>query len=98
MQSRPKPGYPSRSSMSQAPIIPQNRGSLLQAGSLHLLAALTLATSTTAAAAARPIAYATEQVISADDTPAEIVEKAAKVLPRANQSAWMRHERTFFLH
>jgi alpha-L-fucosidase len=45
-----------------------------------------------------PIAYATEQVIEPGDSPAVIVEKAAKVLPRPNQTDWMRLERTFFLH
>ena len=45
-----------------------------------------------------PVDYATEQVLSPGDSPAVIVEKAAKVLPRANQTAWMRLERTFFLH
>jgi len=48
--------------------------------------------------AAPAIPYATEHVIAADDSPAVIAEKAAKVLPRPNQSAWMRLERTFFLH
>jgi alpha-L-fucosidase len=50
------------------------------------------------AGAAEPLRYATEQVIAPTDTPATIAEKAAKVLPRANQAAWMRLERTFFLH
>ena len=45
-----------------------------------------------------PIEYSTVQVISPEDSPAVIAEKAAKVLPRPNQSAWMRLERTFFLH
>jgi alpha-L-fucosidase len=44
------------------------------------------------------IPYSTEQVISNGDSPAVIAEKAAKVLPRANQTDWMRLERTFFLH
>jgi alpha-L-fucosidase len=44
------------------------------------------------------IAYSTLQVISNGDSDAVIAEKAAKVLPRANQTAWMRLERTFFLH
>lgn len=44
------------------------------------------------------IPYAQEHVISADDSPAVILEKAAKVLPRPNQSAWMRLEWIFFLH
>ncbi len=52
-------------------------------------------TSTTVPA---PIPFATEQVIHAGDSPAVIAEKAAKVLPRANQTDWMRLERTFFLH
>jgi alpha-L-fucosidase len=45
-----------------------------------------------------PIPYATLQVISNGDSDAVIAEKAAKVLPRANQTDWMRLERTFFLH
>ncbi|HEV2437782.1 MAG TPA: discoidin domain-containing protein [Verrucomicrobiae bacterium] len=44
------------------------------------------------------IPYATVQVISNGDSAAVIAEKAAKVLPRPNQTAWMRLERTFFLH
>ena len=47
---------------------------------------------------AAPIPYATEQVINDGDSDAVIAEKAAKVLPRANQTDWMRLERTFFLH
>jgi hypothetical protein len=49
-------------------------------------------------AAAPSILYSSVQVIGKDDTSAAIAEKAAKVLPRANQTAWMRMERTFFLH
>ena len=45
-----------------------------------------------------PIPYATEQVVNEGDSDAVIAEKAAKVLPRANQTDWMRLERTFFLH
>lgn len=45
-----------------------------------------------------PIEYATEQFISKDDSSAVIAEKAAKVLPRPNQTDWMRLERTFFVH
>jgi alpha-L-fucosidase len=45
-----------------------------------------------------PIAYSTLQVISNGDSEAVIAEKAAKVLPRPNQTAWMRLERTFFVH
>ena len=47
---------------------------------------------------AAPIEYATMQVVEPDDTSATIIEKAAKVLPRPNQTTWMRQERTFFLH
>ena len=49
-------------------------------------------------AAVLPIDYSTMQVISNGDSDAVIAEKAAKILPRANQTAWMRLERTFFLH
>ena len=52
----------------------------------------------TLAGAAEPIPYATEQVINDGDSAAVIAEKAAKVLPRTNQTDWMRLERTFFLH
>jgi alpha-L-fucosidase len=45
-----------------------------------------------------PIPFSTMQVIGEGDSDAVIAEKAARVLPRANQSAWMRLERTFFLH
>jgi len=44
------------------------------------------------------IPYSTMQVISNGDSDAVIVEKAAKVLPRPNQTDWMRLEWTFFLH
>ena len=37
-------------------------------------------------------------MISNGDSDAVIAEKAAKVLPRANQTDWMRLEWTFFLH
>lgn len=50
------------------------------------------------AGAAGPIPYASEHVVAPGDSAAVISEKAAKVLPRPNQSAWMRMERTFFLH
>jgi alpha-L-fucosidase len=51
-------------------------------------------------AAANPgvIDYSIEHKILPGDSPSVIVEKAAKVLPRPNQTAWMRLERTFFLH
>ena len=45
-----------------------------------------------------PIEYSIVQSISANDSSAVIAEKAAKVLPRPNQTAWMRLERTFFIH
>ena len=45
-----------------------------------------------------PVEYSTVQLISAGDSAEVIAEKAAKVLPRPNQTAWMRLERTFFLH
>ena len=44
------------------------------------------------------IPYATMHVINEGDSEVVIAEKAAKVLPRANQTEWMRLERTFFLH
>ena len=48
--------------------------------------------------ASAQISYATTQEIADGDSVAVIAEKAAKVLPRANQTDWMRLERTFFLH
>jgi len=45
-----------------------------------------------------PIEYSAVQYISGDDSSEVIAEKAAKVLPRPNQTAWMRLERTFFVH
>lgn len=50
--------------------------------------------------AAQPaqVDYATLQFIAPGDSAAVIAEEAAKVLPRPNQTAWMRLERTFFLH
>ena len=44
------------------------------------------------------IEYSSQQYISSSDSIAVIAEKAAKVLPRPNQTAWMRLERTFFIH
>jgi alpha-L-fucosidase len=44
------------------------------------------------------IEYSTSHVISAEDSAEVAAEKAAKVLPRSHQSAWMRLERTFFIH
>lgn len=48
--------------------------------------------------ASSTIPYATEQVVNDGDAATTIAEKAAKVLPRQNQTDWMRLERTFFLH
>jgi alpha-L-fucosidase len=44
------------------------------------------------------IPYSTMQVISDGDSAEVIAEEAAKVLPRPNQTDWMRLEWTFFLH
>ena len=59
---------------------------------LLLLPALALAQTPAATPDPKPapIDYATVQVVSAADSSAVVAEKAAKVLPRANQSAWMR--------
>ncbi len=55
--------------------------------------------SSTSADAKEPtIPYATLQEIANNDSEAEIIEKAAKVLPRQNQTDWFRMERTFFIH
>jgi alpha-L-fucosidase len=45
-----------------------------------------------------PIEYSSQQYISSGDSGSVIAEKAAKVLPRLNQTDWMRLERTFFIH
>jgi len=70
--------------------------------SIGLLMSVSMAhgqsTSKTKAPASAPIEYSTVQFISSDDSSAVIAEKAAKVLPRPNQTAWMRLERTFFIH
>jgi len=50
------------------------------------------------AANAAPIPPATEHLINEGDSDAVVIAKAAKVLPRRNQTDWMRLERTFFLH
>jgi alpha-L-fucosidase len=42
--------------------------------------------------------YSAQQLILDSDSDARIAEKAAKVLPRSNQTEWMRLERTFFIH
>lgn len=44
------------------------------------------------------IPFSTLQHVSSSDSADVAVEKAAKVLPRPNQTAWMRLERTFFIH
>jgi alpha-L-fucosidase len=44
------------------------------------------------------ISYSTEQVVTDKDSEQVIAEKSAKVLPRPNQSAWMRLEQTYFIH
>ena len=44
------------------------------------------------------VKYGATQVIAADDSDSAIAEKAAKVLPQLNQSAWMRLEQTYFIH
>src|SRR5512133_3222236 len=67
----------------------------LTAFTLGCSLAVTLAQNSVAPA---PIPYSTEQVINEGDYPGVVAEKAAKVLPRPNQTAWMRLERTFFLH
>ncbi len=48
-------------------------------------------------AAPATVGYAAVQVIS-NASSVLAAEKAAKVLPRPIQTAWMRLERTFFLH
>jgi len=68
--------------------------------SLATLASILLAApaSPSASPKSAQVDYSTEQVILPGDSQEVIVERAAKVLPRANQTAWMRLERTFFLH
>ena len=48
--------------------------------------------------AADEVTYNTLQHITSADSQGEIMSKAAHVLPRANQTDWMRLERTFLLH
>ena len=45
-----------------------------------------------------PIEYSTIQSTTSNDSSEAIAEKAAKVLPRPDQTDWMRLERTFFIH
>ncbi len=64
-----------------------------------MLAAVQAQTAPTPSVASRaPIDFAHVQLIDPGDSPETIVEKAAKVLPRPNQTTWMRLERTFFIH
>jgi len=65
---------------------------------IGLFSFLALADIRSHAQAVTQIGYSNIQTIEAGDSDAVIVEKAAKVLPRANQSEWMGLERTFFLH
>ncbi len=51
-----------------------------------------------AAGAAGTVPYSEVQLVGAADSVHAAAAKAAKVLPRPNQVAWMRLERTFFLH
>ncbi|HKW30040.1 MAG TPA: discoidin domain-containing protein [Verrucomicrobiae bacterium] len=60
--------------------------------------ALGFSLKTISVAAPAQIPWSTMQVISNGDSESLMVEKAARVLPRANQTDWMRLERTFFLH
>lgn len=67
-----------------------------------ILGVLSLATwpmlASSPAAKCASVEYAAVQEISSWDSSEVIAEKAAKVLPRPNQTVWMRQERTFFLH
>ena len=86
------------STMKTAPIYYLKR--LPQAG--FILGVLSLAAwpvlASTPASKCAQVDYSTVQVVAPGDSDAVIAEKAAKVLPRPNQTAWMRQERTFFLH
>lgn len=44
------------------------------------------------------VEYSTLQHITPNDSEQMILEKASRVLPRRNQTDWMRLERTFFIH
>jgi alpha-L-fucosidase len=63
-----------------------------------ILVGLALTSSRASSQESTLIEYSTTHEIDAQDSPAMVVEKAAKTLPRPNQTAWMRLERTFFLH
>ena len=78
--------------------LPEMKMNTARVSMRRLFGGLGLATAAVMAAAPPPIPYASEHVVEPGDSPAVIAEKAAKVLPRPNQSAWMRLERTFFLH
>lgn len=71
-------------------------------GLVTSLCAVALAQQAGSAGAGAPapgsIPYATVQVIGANDSAEVIAQKAARVLPRPNQTEWMRLERTFFIH
>lgn len=72
-----------------------------QRASLAIGACLLLLTSAhgqSSTTKAEEIPYNTLQHITPDDSDEVIIAKAAKTLPRANQTDWMRLERTFFLH
>lgn len=76
---------------------PSLRGACIALAALTALHGQTFAT-TSAAEKPGVVDYSIEHEILPGDSPSVIVEKAAKVLPRPNQTEWMRLERTFFLH
>lgn len=67
-----------------------------------LFVSMSLARAESPASTGKPaldsVQYSRLQFVSSSDSSATIIEKAAKVLPRSNQTAWMRLERTFFIH
>jgi len=72
---------------------------------ITLLSAFTLGLSSARAQAAlenkdasSPVEYSTLQHITENDSNELIVQKASRLLPRQNQTDWMRLERTFFIH
>ena len=71
---------------------------VFQMQTTKIILALILGVVAASAESQSAIPYSTVQVIAEGDSAAVIAEKAAKVLPRANQTDWMRLERTFFLH
>ena len=80
---------------------------MLKATPAHHLAGLALGTcllllpaahAQSSKTAGGEVPYGPLQHITAEDSSEEIVAKAAHVLPRANQTDWMRLERTFFVH